>query len=153
VIIALIAEGKPLMEAATAALPITARSEGSEEVVEALTNALRLSREPGWRERLSDLGEGWVAEEALAISVLCALAASSTEEAMIAAANHSGDSDSTAAITGNIMGALHGVPNLPNAWVEAVELRDVIETLAEDFAAVLERQADAEALWERYPGH
>jgi ADP-ribosylglycohydrolase len=86
-----------------------------------------VSRNQDWRDRLSELGAGWVAEEALGISVLCALAASTPEEAIIAAVNHSGDSDSTGSITGNIVGAIHGATSLPTAWIEAVELRDVIE--------------------------
>jgi hypothetical protein len=39
---------------------------------------------------------------------LCALAASTPEEAIIAAVNHSVDSDSTGLITGNIVGVIHG---------------------------------------------
>jgi hypothetical protein len=47
----------------------------ADEVSEALEDALRLSVEPKWRDHLHKLGEGWVAEEALAIAVLCAVAA------------------------------------------------------------------------------
>ena len=95
---------------------------------------------------LSRLGQGWVAEEALAIAILCALAADSPREAIIAAVNHDGDSDSTGSITGNIVGTMHGVAPLPKKWVERVELRDVIETLAEDFTKVLEGRADPEEM-------
>jgi ADP-ribosylglycohydrolase len=102
---------------------------------------------------LPGLGQGWVAQEALGIALLCALAADTPQEAIIAAVNHDGDSDSTGSICGNIVGAIHGVAGLPQDWVEQVELRDVIETLAQDFTAVLEGRADPEALWERYPGH
>ena len=153
VIIGVIARGEPVAEAVATALPIAARAEGSDEVVRALKNAIQLSRQPDWRKRLSELGQGWVAEEALAISVLCALAAQSTEEAIVAAVNHSGNSDSTGAITGNIMGALHGSQSLPRTWVEGVELRDVIQTLADDLTSVVEGRADPDALWDRYPGH
>ena len=48
---------------------------------------------------------------------------------------------------------MHGVATLPQEWIEQVELRDVIETLAQDFTTVLEGRADPEALWDRYPGH
>jgi len=47
-----------------------------------------------------------------------------------------GDSDSTGAITGNILGACFGIDALPSAWVERVELRDTIERLAGDLYAV-----------------
>ncbi len=56
-------------------------------------------------------------------------------------------------ICGNIADTMHGVAGLPKDWIEQVELRNVIETLAQDFAAVLEGRADPEGLWERYPGH
>lgn len=55
------------------------------------------------------LGEGWTAEEAWAISLYCAIRyIDSIEDAIIAAVNHNGDSDSTGSITGNIMGAIYG---------------------------------------------
>ncbi|MDN5933360.1 MAG: ADP-ribosylglycohydrolase family protein [Pseudonocardia sp.] len=80
-----------------------------------------------------ELGEGWVAEEALAMSVRYALAHPGPDElgaALLLAVNHSGDSDSTGAITGNILGALHGEQAIPAAWARAVEGRDTILGLA-----------------------
>jgi len=78
------------------------------------------------------LGEGWVGEEALAIAVFSALRhADSFAEAVISAANHDGDSDSTAAICGNIVGALLGIGAIGPEWDE-VELRGVILEVARD---------------------
>jgi len=55
------------------------------------------------------LGEGWTGEEAWAISLFCVVRhISSMKDAIMAAVNHDGDSDSTGAITGNIMGAIYG---------------------------------------------
>ena len=71
------------------------------EVVDALRAALQMVEE-GERptpERVETLGGGWVAEEALAISVYCVLATADPAEAMALAVNHSGDSDSTGSIT------------------------------------------------------
>jgi len=56
------------------------------------------------------------------------------------AVSHSGDSDSTGAITGNLLGALHGADALPADWLEQLELRGTIEELAVDLHDV--------ALWE-----
>lgn len=148
-----LARGTTMTEAVEVAVQTLAPEGDATEVRDALVQALRLARQPDWRSRLPELGAGWVAEEALAISVLCAIAGSSPEDAIVTAVNHDGDSDSTGAITGNLVGTAHGPAALPGRWLEAVELTDVIETLAADFAAVLEGRADAEELWDRYPGH
>ena len=82
---------------------------------------------------IEQLGEGWVAEEALAIAIYCSVKYSiNFEKAIIASVNHSGDSDSTGAITGNILGAYLGISNIPNKFLEKLELRTVIEEIAED---------------------
>ena len=51
---------------------------------------------------------------------------------MITAVNHSGDSDSTGAVTGNILGAAIGYEALPNFYKENLELHDVIAHIADD---------------------
>ncbi len=82
---------------------------------------------------IRELGEGWVAEEALAIAVFCALRYSNNfEKAIIAAVNHDGDSDSTGAITGNILGAYRGLSSIPDHFLENLELKDVIMEIADD---------------------
>lgn len=79
------------------------------------------------------LGEGWVAEETLAIAVFCALRyPTDIENSLIAAVNHKGDSDSTGAVTGNIVGANVGISGIPNKFTERLELQDVILELAKD---------------------
>jgi ADP-ribosylglycohydrolase len=83
-------------------------------------------------ENVERLGQGWVAEEALAIALFCALTARSFRDGVLAAVNHSGDSDSTGAITGNILGAALGVRAIPRAWLARLELRDVVETVGDD---------------------
>ena len=54
---------------------------------------------------------------------------------MIAAVNHSGDSDSTGAITGNILGAWLGYHQIEDKWKEGLELSDVILEMADDLYA------------------
>ena len=152
-IIAYVVQGSGVRDAVERTLPLLQPDDEANEVSEALEDALRLSVEPKWRDHLHKLGEGWVAEEALAIAVLCAVAARTPQEAIVAAANHDGDTDSTASIAGNIVGAGHGPSAIPKEWTEQVELRDVIETLAQDFTAVLEGRANPDRLWDRYPGH
>ena len=79
------------------------------------------------------IGEGWVAEETLGIAVYCALRhQDSFTDGIIAAVNHRGDSDSTGAVTGNILGALLGYDAIEEKWKENLELSDVILELADD---------------------
>ena len=79
------------------------------------------------------LGEGWCGDEALAIAVYCCLRhADSFDEAIIAAVNHGGDSDSTGAVAGNILGAFLGIEAIGNQWTDDLELRDLILGLASD---------------------
>ena len=79
------------------------------------------------------LGEGWVAEEALAIAVYCAAKyPDDIDSALIAAVNHGGDSDSTGAITGNIVGARVGLSGIPEKYLEKLELRDKIIEMADE---------------------
>lgn len=87
------------------------------------------------QEAIMQLGEGWTADEALAIALYCSMKYyDDFEKAIIAAVNHSGDSDSTGAITGNIMGALHGYDAIPHYYKQDLELRWLIEALALDLA-------------------
>ncbi|MGA7205610.1 MAG: ADP-ribosylglycohydrolase family protein [Specibacter sp.] len=87
------------------------------------------------------LGLGWVAEEALAVAVYSVLATapavvSPVEHflaAMRLAANHDGDSDSTASIAGNILGAHYGEAALPPAWLKMSEAPQLIRHLGADF--------------------
>lgn len=84
-------------------------------------------------ENIHRLGGGWVAEEALAISIYCSLRYQNDfSSGIIAAVNHDGDSDSTGAITGNILGALIGYGAIRNPWESDLELVDVILEIADD---------------------
>lgn len=89
------------------------------------------------------LGEGWVAEEALAIAVFCAVRYQDDFAAAIrAAVNHKGDSDSTGAICGNILGAWLGREAVESAFdLEDLELRDVIEKMADQLFEAVEGPA------------
>ena len=84
-------------------------------------------------ENISRLGEGWVGEETLAIAVYAvARHIDSFEDVLIAAVNHDGDSDSTGAVAGNIMGAIVGYEAIPKKFKEHLELHDVILAIADD---------------------
>jgi ADP-ribosylglycohydrolase len=89
-------------------------------------------------ESVETLGEGWVAEEALAIAVYCALTAKDFPSGLIAAVNHSGDSDSTGALTGNLLGALFGANAIDGDLTDDLEGAEVIDQIARDLHAVAE---------------
>lgn len=129
--------GQPLRAAAVAAAETAAAWAGHEETVAALRQALALAeQEPvPTPEAVGALGEGWVAEEALAIAVYCALTGGTFEGAVLAAVNHSGDSDSTGAITGNLLGAAGGRAAVPKDWIASLEERAVVERVAEELSA------------------
>lgn len=119
--------------------------------------ALHAAGEQPSPESIERLGGGWVAEEALAIGLWCALAADSLEEGVIVAVNHSGDSDSTGLIAGYFLGLIHGPDAIPQRWLEHLELRDVIGQVAWDIIQIPDQyQAEdcevAESIWQRYPG-
>ena len=104
------------------------------------------------------LGEGWIAEEALALSLYAALVAPDLESGVILAVNHGGDSDSTGSIAGNLLGAMYGLDAIPLRWLADLELREVIEEVADDLASMWFWELDdddhrnSDVIWERYPG-
>ena len=87
----------------------------------------------GRRETVpSALGEGWVAEEALAIAVYCALTGGTFEDAVRAAVNHSGDPDPTAPTTATLLGAAGGRGVVPEPWLAALAERALVERVVDD---------------------
>ncbi|TMR95088.1 ADP-ribosylglycohydrolase family protein [Nonomuraea basaltis] len=130
-IIAYLMAGEALEPAVHRALDLLTGYPAHEETTEALRAALaRAAEGPPSPERAESLGGAWVAEEALAIGVYCALAEPSVERALLLSVNHSGDSDSTGSVCGNLLGTLHGAAALPAAWLRPLEGRDTIERLA-----------------------
>ena len=84
-------------------------------------------------DAIRQLGQGWVAEETLAIAIYCSLKYSDDfDKALIASVNHGGDSDSTGAVTGNIVGAYLGLKGIPLKYLAHLELRDVIFKIADE---------------------
>lgn len=105
-----------------------------EELIRIMNLAVELSENNADDlENIHALGEGWVAEETLGISLYCALRYKDDFSAgIIASVNHKGDSDSTGAVTGNILGALLGYSAMEEKWKENLELKDVILEMADD---------------------
>ena len=114
-------------------------------------------------ERVESLGQGWTGEEALAIAVYAALARPTDPRAALrVAAAHGGDSDSTAAICGQLLGAALGESALPADWLAELEGRDLVARVADDLVDELcglrpqgrdlAADHDYSRWWARYPG-
>lgn len=95
-------------------------------------------------DAIRKLGEGWFADETLAIALFCAVRhICSVEDAIIASVNHSGKSDSTGSVCGNIMGAIYGYEHIRNRNIfcpegkeleYTLELSEIILTIANDLS-------------------
>jgi ADP-ribosylglycohydrolase len=140
-----LARGGSLPAAMPHADALLSKERGADELQQILDRARTLAREGAPTvATIEGLGAGWTGEQALAIALLCALTFDpreprAFEQALWRAAAHSGDSDSTAAITGNLLGAMLGADALPPGWLAALELRDVVERIACDLHAALIR--------------
>ena len=137
VLVLALTDGASLQEGLTTATALLKNRERHEETLRAIETAeeFAASTLPP-HEAIAKLGQGWIAEEALAISIYCALVARSFQEGVILAVNHDGDSDSTGSITGNLLGAMYGVKAIPATWLEPLELHEIITDLAEDLFGV-----------------
>lgn len=101
---------------------------------------------------IHQLGEGWVAEETLAIAVYSALKYERDfDKAIRTAVNHNGDSDSTGAVCGNILGTYLGYDAIPKKYKEHLELHDIIMEIADDLyndCQINECDTNRDEVWE-----
>ena len=118
----------------------------SRQLAELLNQAVYLtSNDQPDADNIKALGEGWVGDEALAIAVYSAVKHQNDfDRAIISAVNHSGDSDSTGAITGNIVGAIIGYDRIADKWKNCLELHDVIFEIADDLFVALPEEITAD---------
>lgn len=130
--------GTAIRQACGRALELLMDYSDSEETRSAMEKALRLidfGVEPA--EALKLLGPGWIAEEALAIGIYCSLKfPEDFKEGLLCSVNHSGDSDSTGMITGNILGAALGCDSIPFDWLLKVELGNVTSGIADELLCI-----------------
>lgn len=130
-IVAELINGKTIPESAQTAMRILETYPSHQATLSAMRQAANLAAggaEP--EDAVRALGEGWVGEEALAVALYCALKKADPREALIAAVNHDGDSDSTGAVCGNILGAAYGLDSLPKEWVDHIELGELLSEMS-----------------------
>jgi len=159
-LVALLALDVPLQEALDRAASLLVKRPGHAETMAAIEHARKLAAAGEPRaEYVARLGEGWTAEEAVAIAVYCLLAAPDFDAGVRLAVNHDGDSDSTGAIAGNLLGVHYGIEAVPTRLTNGLELLDALAVMADDLATFpawpigqFQPSTDASAWWlERYP--
>jgi ADP-ribosylglycohydrolase len=161
VLIYALIDGATLPEALIIAKACLCSVPHHEETLSAIELAEQLTKSNLPHEiAIAELGHGWIAEEALAISIYCALVSNNFEQGVVMAVNHDGDSDSTGAIVGNLLGTMYGVNAIPEKWLSCLELRDVITELAKDLydfphwdiGENSKNKELSEQIWQKYPG-
>ncbi|MER7456268.1 ADP-ribosylglycohydrolase family protein [Micromonospora sp. NPDC126480] len=120
-----------LWRVAGAAGPVAFIAPGWDEcaaILDRLRVALAAPDDGGDPCRLT--GEGWVAEEALATALYCAVRhAGDPVTALARGATTAGDSDSIAALAGAFVGAALGMPAWPAGWAARIEYADQLAAL------------------------
>jgi ADP-ribosylglycohydrolase len=133
-LISMIISGDSLAAAVNESIRILKTKKNNQETLTAIDIAVEMAckSNPGL-DVIEDIGAGWVAEEAFAISIYCSLVAGDDfKKGILLSVNHSGDSDSTGSITGNILGASYGYDVIPKNWIAGLELHELIEEIAGD---------------------
>ncbi len=154
-IISGLARGEALADAVERSLNILKKWDGHAETLWAAERAVNWSMsEPAEPETLEKLGGGWVGEEALAISIFCALKfPDDFKRGVLLSVCHGGDSDSTGSIAGNMLGLINGRGAIPSEWVEKLRGREIVERMARDLHILYKGDSyDQDEEWlERYP--
>lgn len=139
--IAELLNGNTMEGSASSAMQELTKWRHSEETLTAMKQAMELAGSSlAAEEAITRLGEGWIAEEALAIALYSALREEGFTQALVVSVNHNGDSDSTGAICGNLLGARDGMAVIPEAWLNQLEMKDFIEEIADTLLHTFERK-------------
>ncbi|MDR0811635.1 MAG: ADP-ribosylglycohydrolase family protein [Paludibacter sp.] len=134
-LIALLVTGESLENAIAQSIRSLEGYPEHKETLSAVNKALKFAQTAECTpENIERLGGGWVGEEALAIALYCSLCfPNDFEKGVLASVNHSGDSDSTGSITGNIAGLMLSDKNIiPQRWIENLLYKEIVLQIAED---------------------
>jgi ADP-ribosylglycohydrolase len=134
----------PLKEAISNARKILIKWKNFEETDHAIEQALEMARDIKSKkqkpkaEDIEKLGQGWIAEEAIAMALLASLNYENDfKSGVLFAINHSGDSDSIGAITGNILGLINGLDKIPIKWLQQLIAQNIVKEMGEDLHRVV----------------
>ena len=133
----------PLEDAINNSIKILKNYEGHESTLECIEKAIEYSKsDMDDVAAIESIGYGGRGDEALGIALYSVLKyPNDFKKALTAAVNHSGDSDSTGAIAGNIIGASVGVNAIPSNWVDKVEHSELLEIMSLGLE-ILEEETD-----------
>lgn len=121
---------KPRRRRPPAASPKEFIERGWDKIIDSLLKIYDAPRNPD-QDPCEVGGEGWVAEEALMVSLHTLICfPGNPANALRRAAFTSGDSDSIASITGALAGAAYGLKAFPAHWKTNLEYRSQMESLA-----------------------
>jgi ADP-ribosylglycohydrolase len=136
-VVARVVRGVPLLPAVSETRELLLGWDGMDETLEAVDLSVELFiADECIDEGIDRLGQGWTAEEALGITLFCALNFPEDFAAgTLAAVNHDGDSDTTGSLAGALLGASLGVESIPGSWVTQVEDAGGLAQLADDLYA------------------
>ncbi|CAM5559729.1 ADP-ribosylglycohydrolase OS=Streptomyces griseomycini OX=66895 GN=FHS37_004279 PE=4 SV=1 [Streptomyces griseomycini] len=127
VVVHALARGESLDAAVQQALALLAVWPGHQPVSDALQHALGAVRQGmPTPERVTELIGAGSAEGVVAAAVYCALVGEDVRHGLCLAVDHDGPSAAAGALTGGLLGALHGETALPPAWLAELEGRPTI---------------------------
>jgi ADP-ribosylglycohydrolase len=130
-----LARGESLDTAVQKTLVHLVARPGHQPVAKALQHALGAVRQgmptPG---RIEELAREGMADGMLAVAVYCALVGEDVRHGLCLAVNQSRSSGVAGALTGGLLGALHGETALPPGWLAELEGRPALLVLADDFS-------------------
>lgn len=123
--------------------------DASRELAEIVNRAIGLTKNdlPDI-ENISSLGSGSTGEEALAVALYANLKYENDfDRIILCAVNHNGDTDSTGAVAGNIIGAMTGYHAVGEKWKQDLELHDLILEVADDLASLYPETGEWNDRW------
>lgn len=130
-----LARGETLDAAVQRALALLGPRPGHQPVADGLQHALGAVRQGmPMASRVAELAGAGTADGVLAVAVYCALVSEDVRHGLVLSVNHGGPSATAGALTGALLGALHGETALPPAWLAELEGRATLLLLADDFA-------------------
>lgn len=148
-----LSQGASLRDATNASIDHVRHLTHGTVLIEMIGRALELAgKQKIGPQEIEMIGGGWVGHECLAISLAAALMDAPLEKMMTVAANHSGDSDSTAAITGQLIGAQLGVSGIRKSWpafdtcYETLDLKTATDMTLSRFENATSSQATCSSL-------